>query len=174
MTESNVIIIAAVSDNGVIGKDNSIPWKQSTDMKNFKYVTTNNVVIMGARTFDSLNRKPLLNRTNIVMTRNIDKYTSINGDQPVTFFTTFKDSLDWAFKIAKNELDVFIIGGETVYKQAINLPIVKTLLITKIHTNIDGDAHFPHIDDSWKLMSVVNFPADENNQYPYSFCRYER
>lgn len=174
MIESNVAIIAAVSDNGVIGKDNAIPWKQSADMKNFKNVTTNGVVIMGARTFDSLDRKPLPNRTNIVVTTNIDKYTSINGNQPVTFFTTFKDSLDWAIKIANNEQNVFIIGGESVYKQSINLPIVKTLLITKIHANIDGDARFPYIDDSWKLMSVINFQANEDNQYPYSFCKYER
>jgi len=182
MIENEINVIVAVSENGVIGKDNAIPWKQKADMAQFKRLTMNNIVIMGSRTFDSLNRIPLRNRINVVISRNIDKYANINRNSQVTIFTTLEDGIKHADKIASNEkIKIFIIGGGSVYGETIGIygneiikPFVKHIYLTKIHANIEGDTYFPNIDNSWNLISVVNFPADENNQYPYSFYEYKR
>lgn len=172
----SIKIIAAASDNGVIGKNNSIPWKQRTDMINFRNQTIGNIVLMGSRTYDSLGQKPLKNRTNIIVTSNINKYKSIQDDKFQTIFsTTFKYAIDEAKKCAKYfNNDIFIIGGENIYKQALNDVNVNQILLTRIHVTLDGDRFFPELNNSWNLMNVFNCPSDEHNTYPYSFCIYKR
>lgn len=173
-----VKIIVAVSENGVIGKDNGIPWRQKHDMQMFKDRTIGNIVVMGSRTYDSLGQKPLKDRTNIIVTSNIDRYKSIHTDHklPIVFSTTFQFAIDTAKRFAKSfNNDIFIIGGENIYRQALNEIKIDQILLTRIHTTLDGDRFFPELDKSWSLMSsIINFPANENNTYSYSFCVYEK
>lgn len=157
-----ISIIVAFSEGNIIGKNNKMPWKLSNDLKRFKAITTGHTVVMGRRTYESLGR-PLPNRKNVVLTTIpesiIDCVTA--------------DSLKDAIEISGNETELFIIGGGTVYKQA--LPIADKLYITQVHTKTDGDTSFPEIDYSeWKETFREDHKADEKNQYDYSFINYER
>ena len=105
----NVSIIVAMSKNRVIGKDNDMPWHLSDDLKNFKKITINKTIIMGRLTYDSIG-KPLPERNNIVLSRNLK-----NSKVMVL------DNLEEALNISRNEEEVFIIGGEDLYSQTINL-----------------------------------------------------
>ena len=171
-------IIVAVSENGVIGKDNAIPWRQKYDMKMFKDRTIGNIVVMGSKTYDSLGQKPLKDRTNIIVTSNIDRYKSAHDNHklPIVFSTTFQYAMDTAKKFAESfNNNIFIIGGENIYRQALNEVKIDQILLTRIHVTLDGDRFFPELDNSWSLVSsIINFPADVDNTYPYSFQVYEK
>lgn len=160
----NISIIVAASLNNVIGIANDLPWRLSADLKYFKNLTQGNTVIMGRKTYDSIG-KPLTNRKNIIITSNKDLY--IEGAYVVN---SLQEALN---SCSKNEL-IFIIGGATIYNQA--LPYADTIYFTQVHTQITGDTvSFPIIDtDSWNLISVENHKADEKNEYDYSFCVYKR
>jgi dihydrofolate reductase len=139
------IIIAAVSENGVIGKNGDIPWHLPEDLKHFKKKTTGHPVIMGRKTFESLPEdfKPLPERTNIVLTRSGMTQEGIK----------VAESLEDAYSIAE-EIDdkVFIIGGASVYKQA--LPESDRMILTEIKEIFDGDTHFPDFSkDNWQELS---------------------
>ncbi len=157
-----ISIIVAFSEGNIIGKNNKMPWKLSGDLKHFKEITTGHTVVMGRKTFESIG-KPLPNRKNIVL-------TSI-PESIIDCITA--DSLKDAIAISGEEKELFIIGGESVYKQT--LPFADKLYITEIHADLDGDAKFPEIDYSeWKEMSREEHKADEKNQYDYTFINYER
>ncbi|QKQ98622.1 dihydrofolate reductase [Candidatus Nanohaloarchaea archaeon] len=136
------IIIAAVAENNVIGKDGEIPWHIPEDLKHFKEKTTGHPVIMGRKTFESLpeDYRPLPSRTNIVLTKSgIDR-----EDIRVA------ESLEEAYSIAE-EIDdkAFIIGGASVYKQA--LPDADRMVLTEVHREVDGDTYFPEFDEEkWR------------------------
>ena len=133
-----IIIIAAVSENGVIGDGPNIPWHISEDFKRFKELTLNHPVIMGRKTFESIG-KPLSNRQNIVLTRRDD----YNPEGVVVVH-----SLDEALSNCEDE-EVYIIGGSTVYSEA--MPKADVLEITEVHQKVDGDVFFPEIDKNvWK------------------------
>jgi len=152
-----------MSENNVIGVNNTLPWRQRNDLLNFKKLTTGNSIIMGRKTFDSLG-KPLPNRRNIVVTRNIE--FTFEGVE-VAF------SLDEAFGLVENEKNAFVIGGANIYKQS--LEKVDVLYITYIHTDLEGDAFFPEIDmNIWKEVFSEKHLKDEKNQFDYSFVKYER
>ena len=158
--KSNSLSIAvAISENYAIGKNNQLLWHMPADLKFFKKTTSGHTVIMGRKTFDSVG-KPLPNRRNIVITR--DLTLKIDGVEVV-------NSLDEAILITKNEAKpIFIIGGAEIYKQA--LPKTDTLYLTTIHHNFDADTFFPHLDSNeWKVISVEHHQADEKNQYDYTF-----
>jgi dihydrofolate reductase len=129
-----VSLIAAVSDNGIIGVDNKMPWYIPDDLKRFKRLTTDNVVIMGRKTYESIGQ-PLPNRLNIVISRNKDLV--IEGCLVV-------DSITKAIKKAGNNRDIFIIGGGEIYKRAIDF--ADRIYLTKIHIEVEGDTTFPTID----------------------------
>ena len=116
-----ITVIVAVSENLVIGYKNALPWHISEDLKNFKKITTNHSVVMGRKTFESIG-KPLKDRRNIVISR--DKALKIQGVEVV-------NSLDDAICLTKDENEVFIIGGEQIYKMA--MPIATNLHITKVY-----------------------------------------
>lgn len=128
-------IIVAISDNNVIGKDNALLWRLSGDMQFFKRTTTGHHIIMGRKTFESLGKRLLPNRTSIVITRNND-YEVPEGGIVAT-------SIDDAIAKVQNETEAFFIGGEQIYKSAIN--VVDTLYITRVHHNFEGDAFFPKL-----------------------------
>jgi dihydrofolate reductase len=161
-----VSIIAAVSENGAIGKDNKLLWKLSSDMKLFKTLTTGHHVIMGRKTFDSMNGRPLPNRTNVIISRNLD-YDVEGGETAI--------SLAEALSLANQNGDeeAFIIGGGEIYK--LGMYVANTLYISHVHKNIEGDTYFPAIDvDIWELKSKESYLKDEKNECNFDFCVYER
>ena len=161
----NISIIAAVSGNNVIGADNKLVWHLPADLKYFKELTMGHTLIMGRKTFDSIG-KPLKGRATIVMTRN--KNFVAPG-------CVVASSLGGALQMADKDKDIFIAGGEQVYRRAITLKQVTRIYLTRIHASFDGDAFFPEIDPAnWKLAENTDYRPDERNPYPYSFQVYIR
>ncbi len=163
---SEVSIIVAVADNYAIGKNNQLPWHMPADLKHFKDLTTGHAVVMGKRTFESLPNGPLPNRKNIVLSTvlegNFDKYYEA---------TSLRDALD----LCEHEEKVFIIGGASLFTQALNYAGIDKMHITWIHADIDADIFFPKFDNKeWKEISREPHKADAKNPYDYSFCVYER
>lgn len=154
-------MIVAVSDNNVIGKNGQLPWHLKTDLQRFKKLTENHTIIMGKNCFNSIG-KPLPNRTNVVVSSNTD--LEIPG-------CIVKPSLQYAADYANSRYDStpFIIGGGTLYRQAINL--VNVLYLTRVHTIIeDGDVFFPELDMSkWDIEHSEDVPADKDNDFDTTF-----
>jgi len=154
------VIIVAVSENGVIGKDGDIPWHYPEDLKHFKEKTMDHPVIMGSSTYRSLPEdfKPLPGRKNIVLTR-----SGIEADESVSV----ANSLDEAWNIAEaHDEKAFIIGGATIYEQT--LEEVDKLVLTRIHQEYDGDTFFP----DWKEENWKEVKRDDRDEL--SFLEYVR
>jgi len=160
-----ISIIAVLGKNNEIGKNNQLLCKLSSDLKRFKEITTGNTVVMGRNTFESLPKGALPNRRNIVLSRNAE----LKIENAEVYST-----LDYALLKCINEAEVFVIGGAQIYAQA--LLVADKLYITRIHSSFtDADAFFPEIDRNiWRETSRETFPADEKNQFPFSFLEYER
>lgn len=155
--------IVAVSENGVIGRKNGLPWKLSADLRRFKQLTTGHAIIMGRKTFDSIGR-PLPNRTSIVMTRDLG-YESPG--------VVVVHSFDQAVAACEDQQEAFVIGGEAVFREA--LPRSQRLYLTRVHKNVEGDAYFPEAElAGWKLLQQERHPEGDKNDYPFTFCVYER
>lgn len=160
---NGLILIAAVANNGVIGKNNALPWHLPEDMKHFKALTTGHAVIMGRKTWESLPPKfrPLPNRLNIVLTRN-SSYQAVGA--------TVVNSLDEAVKVGAGGT-AFVIGGATLYAQA--LPLAERLELTEIDAAFPGDAFFPEIDRAqWR--EVARSSGVSAAGLGYAFTTYER
>ncbi len=156
---SEIVIVAAVARNRVIGKDNKLLWNIPEDLAHFKALTSGHTVIMGRKTWESLppRFRPLPGRHNIVISRQAD-YTAPGAE--------VSDSLENALKVASTAATVFIIGGEQIYRQA--LPIADRLEITEVDLEPEGDAWFPEIAAvDWEKMTK----ADEGS---YAFLTYRR
>lgn len=149
-----ISIIAAVSENGVIGKDGELPWHIPEDLKHFKNLTSGNVVIMGRKTYESIG-KPLPNRLNIVITRDTSKH--INGCITV-------NSIEEAIRKASSDKEIFIIGGGEIYKKS--LKFANKIYLTKIHQHIEGDTFFPTLSNYWKEV-------EREDKEGYSFITYD-
>ncbi len=162
---SKVSIIVAVSQNNAIGRNNKLLYWLPNDLKRFKAITSGHTVIMGRHTFESLPKGALPNRRNIVLST----HTDINFSGAERF-----SSLAEALISCKKEEEIFIIGGESVYKQA--LPFANKIYLTYIeNTTKDADAFFPEIkEDEWKKTGSEPHLADEKHLYPYIFVDYER
>ncbi len=155
-------IIAAIARNFAIGKDNGLLYRMPNDMKRFKATTTGHPVVMGRRTFESFPRRPLPNRRNIVMTRTVKFPEDTQGAEWVN---SLQDALD----LCRAEDEVFVIGGEQVYRQA--LPLADRLYLTVIDDSPSGaDAFFPTVDWSeWEEVSREEHEADERHAHGYVF-----
>lgn len=155
------VIIAAVSENGVIGKDGDIPWHYPEDLKHFKEKTMNHPVIMGSSTYRSLPEdfRPLPGRKNIVLTR-----SGVDADESVAI----ANSLEEAWNIAEeyDENKVFIIGGATIYEQT--LEDADKLVLTRVHKAYDGDTFFP----DWNPDNWEEIERDDRDEL--SFIEYVR
>ncbi|NOU58811.1 dihydrofolate reductase [Marinifilum caeruleilacunae] len=159
----NIAIIVAASRNNVIGKDNQLIWRLSADLKRFKALTTGHTIIMGRKTFDSIG-KPLPNRTSVIITRQEDYKQE--GCIVV-------HSLEEALEAVKDQEKVFIIGGGTIYEQAMEK--ADELYLTLVHKEFDGDTFFPEVKaEEWESVARVDCMPDEKNEYPYSFIDYVR
>lgn len=156
-------LIAAIAENGVIGKDNDLIWRLPDDLKYFKQVTSGHPIIMGRKNYESIGR-PLPNRLNIVMTRRSG--LEIAGCEVVS-------SLDSAIKLAADSgaEKAFIIGGGEIYKMS--LDIVQELHITHVHQSYDGDVSFPDVDWSkWNVEEVIEHPVDDRHAASFTIKRY--
>jgi len=159
-----ISIIVAVSEDWGIGKDNELLWHISEDLKRFKRLTFGNTVIMGKRTWESLPRRPLPGRRNIVLTD--DKTENI--ENAVTAYS-IEDSLS---KCEKNE-EIFIMGGGSIYRQF--MPFADRLYITHVHKKAPADIYFPEIDlKIWKITEKEVFKTDGEESIPYTYTIYEK
>nr|AIA11478.1 Dihydrofolate reductase [uncultured bacterium] len=160
-----IILIAALTDNYVLGKDNQLIWRLPEDLKNFKRLTSGFPVIMGRKTFESLGR-PLPNRTNIIITRNTD----YQADGCVVAGSLEK-AIDYAKPLTGEQ--VFVIGGGEIYAQA--LPLADRMYLTHVHTQLDGDAFFPEFStQDWHAAETQHFTKDEKHAYDFDIVTWER
>jgi dihydrofolate reductase len=164
-----IVLIVAVAENGVIGRDNTIPWRLKADQQRLKAMTLNKPLIMGRKTFESL-RRPLPGRTNIVATRDLAYRAS--GAVVTT-------SLENAFAVARGDAlrrsvtEIIIFGGIDIYTRA--LPRVDRLEITEVHARVEGDTHFPAIVPAeWDEVARVRHPAGPDDSADYSYVTYRR
>jgi dihydrofolate reductase len=159
-------IIAALSSNNVIGRNNELPWHLSTDLKRFKALTMGHHLLMGRRTFDTVGR-PLPGRTTVVITH--------RGDFAAEGVTVVH-SVEDAIRVAEQTGDAepFLAGGAQIYEQSIHR--ADRMYLTRVHADLEGDAFFPDFDDvaEWRLVDAEHFDADEKNNYPFSFLTYDR
>jgi dihydrofolate reductase len=159
-----ISIIVAVSEDWGIGKDNELLWRIPDDLKRFKRLTSGNIIIMGKKTWESLPRRPLPDRKNIVLTDVLDE--EIDGS--VTAY-----SIEDALSKCDRGKEIFIIGGGSIYRQFLNL--ADRLYITHVHRKADADVYFPRIDlKIWKVIAKEDFLHNEGGTPPYSYTVYER
>jgi dihydrofolate reductase len=160
---SELVLIAAVAKNGVIGKDNALPWHLPEDLKHFKALTTGHAVIMGRKTWESLPARfrPLPDRLNIVVTRN-PGYSAPGA--------TVVHSLAEAQKVGAGRT-AFVIGGAELYAHA--LPLAQRLELTEIDAAFEGDAHFPAFDRS-EWCETGRISAISADAQRYAFVTYGR
>lgn len=153
-----------MAENRVIGREKEVPWYLPDDLAHFKELTLGHTVIMGRKTFDSIGRRPLARRRNIVLTR--DPSFRAEGVEVV-------GSLGRAFWLAAGDDEVFIAGGADVYRLA--LPLAHRIYLTVVHGTVDGDVRFPELDPSdWRLASEEHHHADERHRYAFTFRSYHR
>jgi dihydrofolate reductase len=156
--------------NGVIGRDGGLPWRLSSDLKLFKALTLGKPLIMGRKTWDSLPRKPLPGRMNLVLSR--------DGSFEPQGALAFEDFAE-AFSVAKEQAgedgvdEVCVIGGAALFDLA--LPRAKRLYLTEVEADVDGDVYFPPFDEGgWREVRREAYPAGEADQYPFTFRQLER
>jgi dihydrofolate reductase len=154
----SITLIAALSENYCIGKDNTLPWHIPEDLKHFQELTVHKAILMGKKTYASLPKKPLPKRLNIVMTHDMTFPTEDN--------LVSVHSLEEAIDICQKQPETYIIGGATVYKQF--MPYADTMELTKIHRTVDGDTFFPRFKrDEWYLIN-------EEDHGIFSYLSYRR
>lgn len=159
-----ISIIVAIAENNAIGKNNQLLWHIPADLKRFKTITSGHPVIMGKKTWESLPKKPLPNRRNIILTDN--PHDSFEGGECAF-------SLEEALNLCSPREETFIIGGASVYKQF--LPHCDRLYLTRVYQLCDGDVFFPAVDFSqWRLISQEDVPPDGTNNFSYSNMIYEK
>lgn len=159
-----ISIIVAVSEDWGIGMNNELLWHISEDLKRFKRLTTGKTVIMGKKTWESLPKKPLPGRRNIVLT---DNPTETFEDALAVY--SIKDAIS---KCEESE-EVFIIGGGSIYRQF--MPVADRLYITHVHKKTPADVYFPEIDlKLWKVTEREEYPESEGNSIPYTYTIYQR
>jgi len=164
-----IVLLAAVADNGVIGRDNALPFRQSTDLKRFKSFTMGKPVLMGRKTYLSIG-KPLSGRTTIVVSR--------NGGFAAPGIVV-AGSLDAALTAARGDAlrrgvnEVVVIGGTDIFRQSMTL--ADRIEITHVHTRPAGDTHFPPIDASrWREEARSEHPAGPRDEAAFSYVTYVR
>lgn len=156
-------LIVATDEAGLIGRNNELPWRLSADLQYFRKVTMGKPIIMGRRTHESIGRV-LPGRDNIIITSDI-QYQAEG--------CTVVHSLEQAIEHCKQADEVMVMGGASLYQQC--LPLVEIVYLTQVHASLQGDTWFPKWDKhDWVKTSEQTFPADDKNEYPYSFLTYQR
>ena len=164
---TQIVIIAALAENGVIGQGGTMPWRLKSDMRHFRALTMGKPVVMGRKTYLSTSVKPLPARTNIVVTRDA------NFTAPGALVAR---SLEIALEVARGDAlrrgsDIMVIGGAEIYAQA--MPLADRLEITRIHMKPEGDTVFPPIDPAaWGEAAHEPHPAGEGDDAAFDFVSY--
>ncbi|MFW6321137.1 MAG: dihydrofolate reductase [Halohasta sp.] len=159
-----IALIAAVADNGTIGRDGEMPWHLPADLRHFKETTTGHPVIMGRLTYESIAADiggPLPDRTNIVLSRR-----SPDLPEEVVVVGSIDEAVDAAQQAAVDTETVYVIGGATIYEQF--LPRADRLVLTEIHDTYEGDTEFP----AWDRSEWIERSREDHDGY--SFVEYER
>jgi dihydrofolate reductase len=158
-----VSLIVAVADNGVIGRDNALPWHLPEDLKRFKRITMGKPMVMGRKTFESIG-KPLPGRLNIVVTR--DVHYRREG-------VTVVHDVDAALRAAGAAEEVMVIGGADLFR--LFLPRATRVHLTRVHAEVDGDVFWPALDGKeWRVAGREEFAADERHAHAMTFESWER
>ena len=164
-----IVLLAAVADNGVIGRGNALPFRQSADLQRFKSLTMDRPVVMGRKTYLSIG-KPLAGRTNIVISR--DPGFAPEG-------VVVARSLDDALAVARQDArkrdadEIVVIGGTDVFAQT--MPLADRMEITHVHARPEGDTHFPPIDGTrWRAVARSDHPAGPRDDSAFSYVTYVR
>ena len=157
----DIFLIYARAENGVIGRDNALPWRISADLKRFKALTMGKPMIMGRKTFDSF-PAPLPGRRHIVLTR--DPAWAAEGAEVA-------HSVEAAIALAGDGAVVAVIGGAEIYN--LFLPQADRIELTEVHATPQGDAAIPYPDDEWQKVSCIDHPA-EGGRPAYSFVTFQR
>lgn len=153
-------IIVAMSQNGVIGKDNQLPWHLSEDLKRFKAITMGHPILMGRKTYESIGR-PLPGRTNLVLSKQGFK------SEGLQVMGTLGQVLD----LYPNEKEIFVIGGAQIYAQA--LPLADKIYLTRIEKEVEGDTFFPQVNwNDYQLIEETPVAFSEKEKIPYRFLTY--
>lgn len=162
-----ITLIVAAARNGVIGKNNALPWHLPKDLAYFKRITLNSPIIMGRKTYESIG-KALPKRLNIVVTRNprysLDDASVVNS---------LPQAIDYAKQHQPCAQEIHIIGGSSIFAEA--LPLVDKIYLNHVLADIEGDTYLPTIDwQNWQLIHSEHLPADEQNAYALDCNIYER
>jgi dihydrofolate reductase len=164
-----IVLLAAVADNGIIGRDNGLPFRQSSDLKRFKQISMGKPLVMGRKTYLSIG-KPLPGRTNVVVTRD----PSFNAAGVVTAM-----GLDAAMAVARGDAlrrgadAIVVIGGTDIFKQT--MPLADRLEITHVHSRPEGDVSFPPIEEThWRATDRSDHPAGPQDEASFSYVTYLR
>ncbi len=164
-----IVLVAAVAENGVIGRDGGMPWRLKSDLKHFRALTMGKPVVMGRKTYELIG-KPLDGRTNIVLTRDLS--LAVPGG-------ALANSLDAALGYACRDAErrgvdeIMVIGGGDVF--ADTLPLADRLEITHVHTSPPGDSFFPPIDPAiWREVAHKDYPAGPNDDASFAVAAYLR
>jgi dihydrofolate reductase len=164
-----IVLVAAVAENNVIGKDGQLPWKIKSDLRHFRALTLDRPVIMGRKTFKSIG-KALDRRTNIVITKDPEFAAESVDKAP-----DFKAALALARKDAKKRGadEIMVIGGNSVFTEA--MPLADRLEITQVHASPKGDVFFPPIDPKiWREVSREERPAGPDDDADFSVVTYSK
>jgi dihydrofolate reductase len=151
-----ITLILAMADNGVIGRNGAIPWRIGDDLKRFKQLTTGKPVVMGRKTWDSLPKKPLADRINIVVTRQ----PGWNAEGAIV-----ASSLDDAVAKAAQAAEVMVIGGAEIYRVA--LPRAQRIELTEVHRPFEGDARFSFDRDAWREVAREEHATQDGLPFSY-------
>jgi dihydrofolate reductase len=165
-----IVLAAAVADNGVIGRGGALPWRLKSDMQRLRAVTWGKPVVVGRTTFLSFTRKPLPGRTNIVLSRS-ESFAAPG----VLVASTLEAALETARgdALRRGVATIIVLGGAEVYTQT--MPIATHLLITRVHLQADGDTSFPAIDPHvWVETERSEHPAGPEDDASYSMITYQR
>ena len=158
-----ISLIVAMAQNGVIGRDNSMPWRLPEDLKRFRAFTLGKPILMGRKTFESIGR-PLEGRTNLVLTR--DRSWFAPGVIVV-------HSVEEALTQASTSDELVVIGGAEIYRLV--LPFARRIYLTHVHADVQGDITFPEFDPTqWADVEYSSQPADDEHAYPVTFVTLER
>ena len=164
-----IVLVVAVAENGVIGRDNAIPWRLKSDQQRFKAITLNKPVVMGRKTFESL-RRPLPGRTNIVVTR--DPNYRARGAVVTTSFENAR-AVAHGDALRRFATEIAVIGGAEVYAQW--MAVASRLEITEVHARPEGDTHFALIDPAaWEEVARVRNPAGPDDSADFSYVTFRR
>ena len=160
----DIIIVAALAENGAMGKQNDLPWHLPKDFAHFKALTSGHPIIMGRKTLESLPGK-LKDRPHIVISKNPEYQPKFDIEG---LATSIKEAVDQC-----EDSTVYIVGGAQIY--ALALPLATKMVLTHVKATVEADTFFPEFSASdWRITNRESFPADERNAYDFEIVTYER